>query len=141
MNKDYVTHSGTITSVNDGSITLRTEDVCRCDGCAVASLCNKDSSSEHESITVNTPDARHYSVGEHVEVTASSGSTLRASWWALMLPTLLFIGVILAVRLIWSDSGLWSLAAGFTVLAVYDLLLYLFRKRLAQNITWKVRRT
>ncbi len=81
-----------------------------------------------------------YNVGERVEVIASSGSTLRATWWALMLPTLLFIGIVLAVRLIWHNSGAWSLVTGFVVLAIYDLFLYRFRKRLAQNISWKVRR-
>ncbi len=140
MNKDYVTHSGIITRIDDGSLTLRTEEACRCEGCAVASLCNKDSSSEQESITINTPESSLYNVGERVEIIASSGSTLRATWWALMLPTLLFIGIVLAVRLIWHNSGAWSLVTGFVVLAIYDLFLYRFRKRLAQNISWKVRR-
>jgi len=119
MNKDYVTHSGIITRIDDGSLTLRTEEACRCEGCAVASLCNKDSSSEQESITINTTESSLSKVGERVEVIASSGSTL---------------------RLIWHNSGAWSLVTGFVVLAIYDLFLYRFRKRLAQNISWKVRR-
>ena len=141
MNRDYVSHSGTITQVTDSSITLRTDSSCSCDGCAVASLCNKDSSSgEGEHITIDTTRAPEYSVGERVIVSATSGSTLRATWWALILPTVLFIGVVLAVRLIWPGSGAISLAAGFGALVIYDFGLYLCRKRLSQKIIWNVKR-
>lgn len=141
MKQDYVTHSGTITHVTDGTITLRADGSCSCDGCAVASLCNKDSSTgEGENITIDTPEARKYTVGERIEVSATSASTLRATLWALILPTILFIGVTLAVRLVWPDSGAISLAIGFGALVIYDFGLYLCRKRLAQKITWRIRR-
>lgn len=141
MNRDYVSHSGTITQVTDSSITLHTDGSCSCDGCAVASLCNKDSSSgEGESITIDTTRAPEYSVGERVMVSATSGSTLRATWWALILPTVLFIGVVLGVRLAWPESGAVSLAAGFGALVIYDFGLYLCRKRLSQKIIWNVKR-
>ena len=139
MKQDYVTHSGTITHVTDSTLTLRTDGSCSCDGCAVASLCNKDTSSGGESITIDTPQARQYSVGQQVEVIASSGSTLRATWLALLLPTILFVGIILGVRLLWPQSGAISLVAGFVALAIYDLGLYLFRRRLAQKIIWTIR--
>ena len=139
MKQDYVTHSGTITHVTDSTLTLHTQGACSCDGCAVASLCNKDSTSGGESITIDTPDARLYTIGQRVEVIASSGSTLRATWWALILPTILFVGVILGVRLLWPDSGAVSLVAGFVTLAVYDFGLYLTRRRLARKIIWKIR--
>ena len=139
MKQDYVTHSGTITHVTDTSMTLRTDGSCSCDGCAVASLCNKDSSTGGELITIDSPDSRYYSVGQQVEVIATSGSTLRATWWALILPTLIFVGVILAVRLAWPESGVWSLGAGFLALALYDFGLYLCRKKLSGKIIWKIR--
>lgn len=140
MNKDYVTHQGIITRVSDGLLTLRTDEACSCDGCAVASLCNKDNPKSHDTLTIDLPDATRFSVGERVEIIASSGSTLRATWWALLLPTLLFVGIILAVRLIWPSSGALSLVAGFVVLGIYDLILYLMRRRLAGRISWSVKR-
>lgn len=139
MKQDYVTHSGTITHVTDSTLTLRTDGSCSCDGCAVASLCNKDTSSGGETITIDTPQAHLYAVGQQVEVIATSGSTLRATWWALLLPTILFVGIILGVRLHWPQSGAISLVAGFAALAVYDLGLYIFRRRLAQKIIWTIR--
>lgn len=139
MKQDYVTHSGTIIHVTDKTLTLRTDGTCSCDGCAVASLCNKDGAKGGETLTIDTPQACMYTVGQKVEVTASSGSTLRATWWALLLPTILFVAVILGVRLIWPQSGAVSLAAGFACLAIYDFGLYIFRRRLAQKIIWTVK--
>lgn len=141
MKQDYVTHIGTVIRVSDGSLTLRTDGSCSCDGCAVASLCNKDrEEGGGESLVIDTPDALSYREGERVEVKATSGSTLRATWWALILPTIIFIGVILAVRLLWPDSGAISLVTGFVALATYDFGLYLMRRKLAQKIIWHVRR-
>ena len=140
MKKEDVTHRGIITGISADILTVRTDEECRCDGCAVAALCNKDSSDDHELLSVNTDCASDFSVGERVEVTASSSSTLLATWWALVLPTLVFIGVILGVRFGWPESGGWSILAGFVALAVYDLFLYLFRRRIAQKVRWTVRR-
>ncbi len=139
MKKEDVTHKGVITGITANVLTIRTEDECRCDGCAVMALCNKDSSDSHETRSINVGDTSRYSVGERVEVTASPSSTLLATWWALVLPTLVFIGVILGVRFGWPESGAWSILAGFVALGVYDLFLYLFRKRIASRVVWKVR--
>lgn len=141
MKQDYVSHKGIVTAVRDGSLTLRAEDNCSCDGCAVAVICNKDkSSSEGETITIDLPDAVRFKVGERVEAIASSGSTLRAAFWALIIPTLIFIILTVGVRLIWPSTGSWSVAVGFGGLVVYDLFLYLIRRRLASRLSWTVRR-
>lgn len=139
MKQDYVTHSGTITHVTDTTLTLHTESSGNCDGCAVASLCNKDNTSGGENLIIDTPDARMYHVGQQVEAIASSSSTLRATWWALILPTVIFVGVVLGIRVLWPMSGVWSLLAGFVAIAIYDFGLYIFRKRIAQKIRWTIR--
>lgn len=140
MKQDYVSHKGIITSVGPGSLAIRTEDSCHCDGCAVSMLCNKDSGKDSEVITVSVPGAASsYKVGERVEAIASSGSTLQAAVWALIVPTLLFIALIMGVKELWPDSGAWSIGIGFIGLAVYDLILYLMRSRFAKRLSWTVR--
>ncbi len=140
MKKEDVTHIGVITRISADMLTIRTDEECRCDGCAVAVLCNKDSADGHEDLSVNVDHAARLSVGDRVEVTASSSSTLLATWWALILPTAIFVGVILGVRFGWPQSGGWSILAGFAALVIYDLFLYLFRIRIAQKVRWKVRK-
>ncbi|MDE6556965.1 MAG: SoxR reducing system RseC family protein [Duncaniella sp.] len=143
MNDKGVTHKGIVKSVSGDNITILTDGECSCDGCAVAMLCNKTGGESEgqtgELITVSSPDASRFSPGQTVELTASSGSTLSAAWWALILPSILFIGTVLGIRLGWEQSGGWSIVAGFVVLGVYDLGLYLFRRQLGSNMVWRVR--
>lgn len=143
MNKDKVTHIGIVTAVSERHIVVRTEDIAKCDGCAVAALCNKGSESGADSsevITVDTPDAASYQVGTRVKLQASSASTLSASWWSLILPTLLFIATLLAMNILLPSAGAWNIAAAFGALALYTLFLYLMRSRLAAAIHWSVER-
>lgn len=137
MKKENVTHRGVIESVGNKILIIRTEDECRCDGCAVVALCNtKDKSSEL--LTIDTPHAADFVPGDRVEVTATSSSTLRATWWALVLPTLIFVGVILGARLGFPSLGGWSIAVGFVALGLYDLVLYKMRRKLAQKMIWEI---
>lgn len=139
MKKEDITHRGVIERVGVNTLTIKTNDECRCDGCAMTALCNgKETNSEV--ITIDVPDASRFTVGERVAITATSTSTLRATWWALILPTLIFAGVILGCRLKFPELGGWSIAIGFAALGLYDLFLYLQRHRLSQKIRWVVER-
>lgn len=140
MKQDNVSHKGIITSVSSGSVTIRTDGSHSCDGCAVSMLCNKDGGEgKGETITVSVRDGARFTPGEHVEAVASSGSTLMAAVWALIVPTVLFLGVVFLCQALWPAMGSWSLGAGFAALAVYDLILYLLRKRFARRLTWTIR--
>lgn len=139
MSKEDVSHRGVIEKVGDGYLIIRAEEECKCDGCAITALCNSKDGGK-QLLTIDTPAASGFAPGEWVEASATSGSTLWAAWWALILPTIVFAGVTLAVRFGFPESGGWSLAAGFAALALYDLLLYRLRKSLAQKISWKVRK-
>lgn len=140
MSKEDVTHRGVIEKIGDGYLALRTEEDCKCDGCAVMALCNTKEGGQPELLTIDTPEAKDYSIGEKVEVTATSASTLLATWWALILPTLIFGGVIVGLRLGVPSLGGWSIACGAAALGLYDLFLYRNRKRFAQKISWKIRK-
>lgn len=139
MSKEDVSHRGIVEKVADGYIVIRTEEQCKCDGCAITALCNNKDGGK-ELLTIDTPDASAFAPGERVEASATSSSTLQAAWWALILPTIVFAGVTLACRYGYPESGGWSLAAGFLALALYDYFLYRQRKRLAQKVSWKIRK-
>lgn len=140
MKKENVTHRGVIKHVAPRSLTIITDDECRCDGCAVVAICNKGGEGDsRETVTIDLPDTSAFHAGQRVEVTAASATTVRATWWALILPTLIFVGVLLGSNLGNPDSGAWAIAWAFGALAVYDFLLWLFRHRLASRLVWKVK--
>lgn len=146
MKKDNVTHRGIITRIDTAShaLIIHTEEECKCEGCAVVAICNKESDpaaeggSKGEDVLIDVPDTAQYRVGQRVEVSAGSASTLRATLWALILPTVIFIAVLLGVNLGYPDAGGWAILWAFVALAVYDLGLWIFRRRLASAIVWKV---
>ncbi len=143
MKKDNVTHKGVIQRIDSRSLTILTDDACRCDGCAVVALCNKSSEDgeNRETVTVEVPDASAYSVGQHVEVSASSASTLHATFWALVMPTVIFVGILLWLNIGYPEMGAMAILWAFVALAVYDGFLYLFRRKLARRLVWTVRVT
>ena len=143
MKKDNVTHRGVIQRIDARSLTIITDDACRCDGCAVVALCNKSSEGggDRETVTIDVPDTSAYSVGQHVEVSASSASTLNAAFWALIVPTVIFVGVLLALNIGRPDMGAMAILWAFVALAGYDGRLYLCRRRLAKKLVWTVRIT
>ena len=140
MSKEDVTHCGIIQKVERSSLVILTEDECKCDGCAITALCGSKGGDQKELLKIDTPLAGDFTIGERVEVSATSSSTLRATWWALILPTLIFGGVIVGLRLGFPSLGGWSIALGFIALGLYDLFLYAKRKSLAQKISWKIRK-
>lgn len=143
MSKEDVTHRGTVTAVERDSLTIRTDEPQKCEGCAITALCSSrktaDTATDADLLTIVSPDAAYrYAIGDRVEVSATSGSTLRATWWALALPTLIFGGTIVGLRLGIPTLGGWSIAIGFAVLAIYDLILYRLRDKISQKLSWKI---
>ena len=63
MSKEDVTHRGVIESVGRNSLTIRTEEACKCDGCAITALCNTKGGG-HELLTIDTPLASDFNPGE-----------------------------------------------------------------------------
>ncbi|MDE6391521.1 MAG: SoxR reducing system RseC family protein [Duncaniella sp.] len=148
MKKDNVTHRGIITRIDPSShsLTIHTEEDCKCEGCAVVAICSKSSDpaaekgTVGEDVVIDVPDAAEFRVGQRVEVSAGSASTLRATLWALILPTVIFVSVLLGVNLGCPAAGGWAILLAFIALGIYDLGLWLFRRKLASKIAWQVTR-
>ena len=140
MKNENVSHRGVIRSLTAQRVTILAEGNASCDGCAALALCNKGKEGDSELITIDVASTEGLKVGEKVEITASSTSTLKATWWALILPTIVFVGIILLVRYWWPEAGAWSIGVGIAALAVYDFGLYLNRNRLATKMVWKIKK-
>lgn len=140
MKKDSVTHRGVIKAVTPRTLTILTDDDCRCEGCAVVALCNKGGEGENaETVTIDLPDTSAWHTGERVEIIASSGATLRATFWALIVPVILFVGVLLGCNLLGQCSDSLSIVLAFIGLAIYWCLLWLLRSKLAAGLKWSIR--
>lgn len=134
---DSVTHAGIVEDTGPGRITVRVQDdSCNCGGCSISAICS-GKSAESSLITVSPcPDAHLFRSGDRVTVTASPQSTLISTLWLTVIPTVILVAVVLTGAAF--DWGIWAVIAGVGTVVVYDGLLFLFRRRLASQLKWKI---
>lgn len=123
---DETLHHGTVKAVGPDRLTIAIHDELSCDGCAVAAFCGKGNSGE---MTISTREASEFSVGDRVEVSATTPSQQAAIVWALALPLAIFLAVVF-----------FSAPAALASVMLYYCILYLFRNRLQNSLHWKIRK-
>ena len=129
-----ISHSGVVESVEDGCVHVRIVQTSACAACKVAGYCNASESKE-KMVDVYTADTQRYSVGQAVTVMASRQVAAHALLLGFGLPFLVLVGVLVVV-LQMTGNELWAALAGLLSLAPYYLLLYFFRNRLRDKLSF-----
>lgn len=129
-----ISHSGVVESVEDGCVHVRIVQTSACSACKVAGYCNASESKE-KLVDVYTVDTQRYSVGQAVTVMASRQVAAHALLLGFGLPFLVLVGVLVVV-LQMTGNELWAALAGLLSLAPYYLLLYFFRNRLRDKLSF-----
>lgn len=129
-----ISHSGVVESVEDGCVHVRIVQTSACAACKVAGYCNASESKE-KLVDVYTADTQRYSVGQAVTVMASRQVAAHALLLGFGLPFLVLVGVLVVV-LQMTGNELWAALAGLLSLAPYYLLLYFFRNRLRDKLSF-----
>lgn len=129
-----ISHSGVVESVEDGCVHVRIVQTSACAACKVAGYCNASESKE-KLVDVYTADTQRYNVGQAVTVMASRQVAAHALLLGFGLPFLVLVGVLVVV-LQMTGNELWAALAGLLSLAPYYLLLYFFRNRLRDKLSF-----
>lgn len=129
-----ISHSGVVESIEDGCVHVRIVQTSACAACKVAGYCNASESKE-KLVDVYTADTQRYSVGQAVTVMASRQVAAHALLLGFGLPFLVLVGVLVVV-LQMTGNELWAALAGLLSLAPYYLLLYFFRNRLRDKLSF-----
>ena len=132
--RSNISHSGVVESVEDGCVHVRIVQTSACAACKVAGYCNASESKE-KVVDVYTADTQRYSVGQAVTVMASRQVAAHALLLGFGLPFLVLVGVLVVVLQI-TGNELWAALAGLLSLAPYYLLLYFFRNRLRDKLSF-----
>ncbi|MBR1766953.1 MAG: SoxR reducing system RseC family protein [Bacteroidales bacterium] len=133
-----VTHPGTVVATKKGLVTVQIESVSACASCQAHSRCGF---AESKTKTLDIPLSRStaaadrgYSVGDAVVVTIDPSRGLLATLFAYLLPALILLAVVVTLSLLGIPEPLVILVA-LAALALYTLLLYLFRRPLDNHFT------
>ena len=152
-----MTHPGTVTAVKPGFVTVQIESTSACAACQAHARCGFAESktktldiptqaikqSSNQTIKQSSNQAikqssyQTFSVGDPVIVTIDHTRGLLATWWAYVVPALLLLAAVVSFSLA-SLSEPVVILLSLAILALYVLVLYLFRRKLDSHFTLTV---
>ena len=131
-----ISHTGKVVEATSDFITVQIVSESACAACHASSLCSMSEAVE-KTISVSTPAYEFYEIGEEVEVSLKASMGHKAVWIAYAIPLV----VLMAAIGIASAAGAGELycgLAGIGAVAVYYLLVYLFRDKLKDQYIFEI---
>ena len=135
---ELISHKGRVVSADSKKVSVEIVSESACAACHAAGLCGM-SESRKKIVEVPAPAWMEYVPGQEVEVCLAPKTGLKAVLLSYVLPVMFLLILILSLSLI----GLGELAAGVISIlgvALYYLILYLFKDRLAEGYEFFIRR-
>ena len=137
MARNEISHRGIITAMTPELTTVEIISVSACAECHAKGVCGM-SESKMKEISVPTDPYSDRKVGEEVDVVLKKYMGLKAVWISYVIP--LFILMILILSL--SSVTVHEVYAGLGAIggvALYYLLIYIFRDRLAKDFVFYIK--
>lgn len=134
---ESVSHKGKVIKMTPQVTTVSILQHGACSACHAAGLCGMADLAE-KTVEVATDPYASYGVGDEVEVLLKASMGMKAVWLAYFIPLLIVIAVILGLVAL----GVGEVAAGVSglgALALYYLLLWLFRNRLKNEYIFTIK--
>ncbi|MBP5486321.1 MAG: SoxR reducing system RseC family protein [Bacteroidales bacterium] len=134
---ELISHKGKVISSGQGIISVEIVSESACSACHAAGLCGM-SESRKKIVEVPAVRGKVFSVGQEVEVCLAPKTGLKAVLLSYAIPAMILLILILSLPLI----GLGELAGGLLAVAgvaLYYLILYLFKGRLAGEYEFYIR--
>lgn len=128
-------HNGVIKSVSEGKLTIEICQTEACSACNARSMCN--ARSKNKEITIDTPDATMYHVGDTVTVSLGKHAGKRAVLYAYVLPVLL-LTVTLALAIMAGLSQEAAAMASLGAVIIYFIILYLSKDKIKEYIKFHI---
>ena len=134
MVDEEIRHSGKIVEITPSTIVVEIIAEEACGSCSAASLCGM---SEVKKKLIEVPAALGYEAGEEVWVLLKSSKGMKAVWLSYIVPLILLMATILILSGIEVSELICGLGA-IGVIAVYYLLLFLFRNKVKKEYTFYI---
>ena len=131
-----ISHSGIIESIAEGCVKVRILQTSACAACKIAGHCNASESKE-KIVEVFTDHTGGYSLGQEVVVCASRDVANKALLLGFGVPFLVLVGVLVLVLRVTGNEGVAALC-GLLALVPYYFVLYLFRSRIREQLSFYI---
>lgn len=130
------THDGTVTDVAHGHVQVQMQVLSACASCEAHAKCGF-AEKKDKIVEIDTSDWKQYHVGDPVTVIINSGRGLLAVLIAYILPSVVLLASLVVFTLLHIPEGLTALLI-LLVVALYAIILYLFRHRLQRKFTFQI---
>lgn len=132
-----ISHKGIVTSISDNALLVEIPVQTACDGCHASKACSMGKDTRQ--IKVDNFSGS-YTIGQPVVLTIRQNLGRWAVVLAYVVPLLVLFPALLAGQRMFGNENLAALTA-FGAVALYYLLLFLFRSRISRAITIAIQDT
>lgn len=138
MSAGEISHIGVVKEITSENISVEIISESACGSCSVAGLCSAAEAKKKE-IVVTAGPFDNYSVGEQVKVVLRQSMGLKAVLLAYVLPLIILMALVVSL----SYTGIGELATGLIGICgvlLYFAILYFFRRRLAREYVFEIKK-
>lgn len=137
MSKKEVSHTGTIIEITPEFTTVEIIAQSACASCHAKGLCGV-SEERQKIISVPTDPYADYKIGDEVEVVLKQSMGLKAVWISYVVPLLILMILVLSLSSV-TVHEVYAGLAGIGGVAIYYLVIYLMRDRLANEFVFYIK--
>lgn len=137
MSKKEVSHTGTIIEITPEFTTVEIIAQSACASCHAKGLCGV-SEERQKIISVPTDPYADYKTGDEVEVVLKQSMGLKAVWISYVVPLLILMILVLSLSSV-TVHEVYAGLAGIGGVAIYYLVIYLMRDRLANEFVFYIK--
>lgn len=134
---ESVSHKGKVLRMTPQLTTVSILQHAACGECHAAGLCGMADLAE-KTVEVPTDPYASYSVGDEVEVVLKASMGMKAVYLAYLIPLVVLMAVILGLNAL-GVGEFGAALSGVGAIAVYYLVLYLFRNRLKNEYIFTIK--
>ena len=130
-----VTHEGIIEAINNRHISVRIIQQAACASCKVAAHCN--ASDTKVKIVDVYADSSHLTVGQKIVVSTSGSAVKNALLIGFLFPLFMIVFLIVFSKVLGKTDDIAALLALGSLIPYY-IIVWLFRNKIAQKITFHI---
>lgn len=136
MKKGVIGHDGVVSEVTTSGYKVSIVSKSACAGCHAKGLCSAADMAD-KIIDVKSSGPEVFKVGDKVTVNMEESMGMRAVWLVYAIPAVILVTFLLYLQRL----GASELTTGLSVLgaiAVYFVILYLFRKKIGRHFNFTI---
>ena len=135
--EEHVSHPGVVVGIGEQDLEIEILSASSCGSCNIKSACGMSEMKEKR-ITVPRPQDKEFIVGQPVSIIMNAKQGNKAALFAYFIPAFLLVAIIVILSNLSVKEWLSALI-GIGAIAVYYLILSLFKNRLRNEFRYEIK--